>query len=58
MVDGAEVARHNTKKSCWIVIDSKAYDVTSFLPNHPGGATILLKNGGVVRIFCSDFQDG
>ncbi|KAL5447732.1 hypothetical protein PMIN06_007388 [Paraphaeosphaeria minitans] len=45
-VDGAEVARHDNRKSCWIVLDSKVYDVTNFLPNHPGGAAIILKNAG------------
>ncbi|KAF1992962.1 mitochondrial cytochrome-like protein b2 [Amniculicola lignicola CBS 123094] len=45
-VDGAEVAQHNTKKSCWIVLDSRVYDVTSFLLDHPGGAVVLLKNAG------------
>ena len=48
-LDGAEVAKHSGRKSCWIVIDGKVYDVTSFLPEHPGGATILLKQAGAVR---------
>lgn len=46
MLDGAEVAKHSTKDSCWIVIDSKVYDVTSFLHQHPGGAAILLRQAG------------
>ncbi|KAF2645319.1 mitochondrial cytochrome-like protein b2 [Massarina eburnea CBS 473.64] len=45
-VDGAEVAKHDSKKSCWIVLDSSVYDVTSFLMKHPGGAAILLKQAG------------
>ena len=49
MLDGREVAKHNHKESCWIVIDSKVYDVTSFLRQHPGGAAILLRQGGAVR---------
>lgn len=47
-IDGAEVARHNTKKSCWLVLDSRVYDVTSFQSEHPGGTVILLKNAGTV----------
>jgi L-lactate dehydrogenase (cytochrome) len=47
-IDGAEVAKHNKKNSCWIVLDSHVYDVTSFLPEHPGGAPIILKNAGTV----------
>lgn len=48
MLDGAEVAKHNTRESCWTVIDSKVYDVTAFLRQHPGGAAILLRQGGAV----------
>lgn len=47
-IDGAEVARHNTKKSCWLVLDSRVYDVTSFQSEQPGGTVILLKNAGTV----------
>ncbi|KAK0361521.1 hypothetical protein LTR91_021957 [Friedmanniomyces endolithicus] len=46
MLDGAEVAKHSSRKSCWIVINDKVYDVTSFVPEHPGGSTILLKQAG------------
>jgi cytochrome b involved in lipid metabolism len=41
-----EVSRHNTKGDCWMVIDGKVYDVTSFLENHPGGGSILAAHGG------------
>ncbi|KAH8924242.1 putative mitochondrial cytochrome b2 [Atractiella rhizophila] len=47
MLDGKDVATHNTRESCWIVISGKAYDVTKFLDEHPGGANILLKYGGM-----------
>ena len=40
---GAEVAKHNSKDSCWVIIHGKAYDVTEFLPEHPGGPKIILK---------------
>lgn len=29
---GDEVARHNSKDSCWVIVHGKAYDVTEFLP--------------------------
>jgi len=48
MLDGAEVAKHSSRRSCWIVINDKVYDVTSFVPEHPGGSTILLKQAGAV----------
>ncbi|KAK9424044.1 putative Mitochondrial cytochrome-like protein b2 [Seiridium unicorne] len=45
-MDGAEVAKRNTSKSCWIVLNADVYDVTSYLEQHPGGAAILLAQGG------------
>lgn len=41
-----EVARHATHSSCWLMIHGDAYDVTSFLNEHPGGKTVLLKQAG------------
>jgi L-lactate dehydrogenase (cytochrome) len=43
---GTEVAKHNSKASCWVIIHGKAYDVTEFLPEHPGGQKIILKYAG------------
>lgn len=36
-----EVKQHTTKKSCWVVIHNKVYDVTEFLNQHPGGEEVL-----------------
>lgn len=41
-----EVSKHNTKDSLWIVINGQVYDLTNFLPNHPGGQKVLLKFAG------------
>ncbi|KAI0439159.1 FMN-dependent dehydrogenase-domain-containing protein [Xylaria telfairii] len=41
-----EIASHRSTSSCWFVVESKAYDVTSYLSKHPGGAAVLLKQGG------------
>lgn len=35
-----EVQNHNSRTDCWFVIDDSVYDVTSFMPNHPGGIVI------------------
>ena len=43
---GAQVAEHNSKDSCWVIIHGRAYDVTEFLPEHPGGPKIILKYAG------------
>jgi len=41
-----EVAKHNNKQSCWVVLDGKVLDVTSFLSEHPGGELAILTFAG------------
>lgn len=36
-----EVAAHADSTSCWLILDNKVYDVTTFIPKHPGGEAIL-----------------
>ncbi|RFU24188.1 hypothetical protein B7463_g12151, partial [Scytalidium lignicola] len=48
LLHGLEVAKRNTYKECWIVIERTVYDVTDFLRVHPGGAALILKYGGKV----------
>ena len=43
---GDSVAAHNSASSCWVIIHGRAYDVTEFLPEHPGGQKIILKYAG------------
>jgi len=41
-----ELQKHNKKDDCWIAIRGKVYDVTKFLPYHPGGVDFLLLSSG------------
>eukprot|EP01083_Nonionella_stella_P183355 662375_1 len=43
-----EVLKHNTIEDCWIVFYDKVYDLSSFLPFHPGGIPILAAHAGKV----------
>ncbi|KAJ9148905.1 FMN-dependent dehydrogenase [Pleurostoma richardsiae] len=43
---GTEVAKHCSKDDCWVIVHGRAYDVTEFLPEHPGGMKIILKYAG------------
>eukprot|EP00210_Caulerpa_lentillifera_P002906 g2774.t1 len=40
-----EIKLHNKATDCWLVIDDKVYDVTSFVEKHPGGNMIFLNAG-------------
>lgn len=31
-LSGEEVAKHNSRESCWVIVHGRAYDVTDFLP--------------------------
>lgn len=35
----AEVAAHATAESCWSVVNGSVYDLTKWIPLHPGGAS-------------------
>ncbi|RDW92782.1 FMN-dependent alpha-hydroxy acid dehydrogenase [Aspergillus mulundensis] len=41
-----EVAQHNSRQSCWVIINSQVYDVTSFIDEHPGGPAAILQYAG------------
>ena len=37
----AEVAKHNKKSDAWVIYRNKVYDITKWIPKHPGGNIIL-----------------
>jgi cytochrome b involved in lipid metabolism len=38
----SEVSSHNSRQSCWSVVDGEVYDLTEFIDNHPGGAEAVI----------------
>jgi cytochrome b involved in lipid metabolism len=46
-INSETLAQHNSKSDCWIVYNDKVYDITSYLPRHPGGA-------GTITPFCGN----
>lgn len=43
----ADVATHADASSCWSIINGNVYDLTSWIPRHPGGPDAILKLCGV-----------
>lgn len=42
----ADVAKHNKKDDVWVIVNGQVLDVTSFLPDHPGGEKAILLYAG------------
>jgi delta8-fatty-acid desaturase len=42
----AEVAEHNTRDDCWIILDDRVYDITRFIDAHPGGVGPVVNMAG------------
>lgn len=42
----ADVKSHSTQNDCWSVIDGKVYNLTSYVPRHPGGIDEIVKACG------------
>src|SRR3954468_23235639 len=45
-MDLSSVAKHTSADDCWVILYNTVYDVTEFLPSHPGGTKIILKLAG------------
>jgi cytochrome b involved in lipid metabolism len=43
----AQVATHNSAQSCWTIIDGNVYDLTQWIPAHPGGEAAILSICGI-----------
>merc|ERR1719265_2603425 len=41
-----EVAKHNKKGDCWVVLNGRVLNVNKFLPEHPGGELAILTFAG------------
>ncbi|KAK9469131.1 FAD binding domain-containing protein [Lipomyces arxii] len=41
-----EVAKHNTKSDCWVIVKGLVMDCTNFLPDHPGGVNAIVNFAG------------
>jgi cytochrome b involved in lipid metabolism len=42
-----EVSKHNRLSDCWMIVENKVYDITSYTNSHPGGNPELEKGCGI-----------
>lgn len=53
-----EVAQHSSESSCWSIIEGSVYDLTSYVPRHPGGKREILNICGRDGTSLFDGQHG
>ena len=41
-----DVSKHDRENDCWVIVHDRVYDVTTFVPKHPGGNMIRVNAGG------------
>ncbi|XP_041982394.1 cytochrome b5 reductase 4 isoform X3 [Aricia agestis] len=46
-VSPVELAAHNTQKDAWLAIRGRVYNITHYLPYHPGGPEELMRGAGI-----------
>ncbi len=42
-----DVLTKKTAEECWTIIDGKVYDITSYIPHHPGGPEVAALACGI-----------
>jgi cytochrome b involved in lipid metabolism len=40
-LSNSEIKTHNLKSDCWSIVNSNVYNLTSYVKNHPGGASVI-----------------
>ncbi len=56
-ITAAELASHNTRSDCWVGFQGNAYDVTAWLPRHPGGVSSIARYCGTANEFAQAFAN-
>ena len=48
-ISQAQLSEHSAPEDCWVVYKNKVYDITSWIPNHPGGANKITPHCGTLN---------
>lgn len=46
MYSVSDVAKHNSKNDCWLIVSNKVYDASEYLLSHPGGTQAITQYCG------------
>ncbi len=50
-VSMSELAKHSIQSNCWVACKGKVYDITAWLPKHPGSAAAIAPYCGKAKEF-------
>ena len=42
----SEIKKHTAPDDCWVVLNGKVYDLSTFHSEHPGGSRLITNNAG------------
>ncbi len=56
-ITATELATHNSRTDCWVAYKGTVYDVTAWLPRHPGGVTAISRYCGTANEFTNAFNN-
>lgn len=51
IISWEEFIKHNSENDCWMCVRGKVYEVTSWIPKHPGGSDPIVFNGVLLLFF-------
>lgn len=54
----SQLAQHASSTSCWLLIDGRVYDVTTYLRTHPGGSRTITPWCGKEATQAFETEDG
>ncbi len=55
-ISSSELSSHNVQSDCWVAYKGKVYDLTSWLPKHPGSAAAIAPYCGTSSEFEQAFS--
>ncbi|MFH1916378.1 MAG: cytochrome b5-like heme/steroid binding domain-containing protein [Nanoarchaeota archaeon] len=54
-ISTTDLQKHNTPSDCWVGYQDKIYDITAYLPKHPGRAAAITPYCGTAKEFENAF---
>ncbi len=55
LISQSTLGQHASRDDCWVAYNGKVYDITSYLPRHPGGTNRILTYCGSATEFENAF---